>query len=143
MSRLAEQEAAEALAESADTYQYHDGYNSHTYDLGDLYCIEDFDDIDPELDEFISDQIMLYGGDPYDPDTRERFIRDPYGFEDDFDSDGDSGWGIDDPDDIELELDEFISDEIMFRGGNPYDFDTRNEFLSDPFHFGDDTDDDW
>ena len=63
-------------------------YAVHTYDLSDLYCIEDFDDIDPELDEF-------------------------------------------------------ISDEIMFRGGNPYDFDTRNEFLSDPFHFGDDTDDDW
>ena len=30
----------------------------------------------------------------------------------------------------------------MFRGGNPYDPDTRNEFLSDPFDFGDDGYDD-
>lgn len=137
-------EAASALSESADAYQYNDGYNSHTYDLCDLYCIDDLDDIDPELDEFISEQIMLLGGDPSDPDTRERFIRDPFDFEDedDFDPDDDSGWDPEDLDDIDLEMDEFVSDEIMFRGGNPFDLDTRDEFLSDPFNFGDDSYDD-
>ena len=51
-------------------------------------------------------------------------------------------WDPEDLDDVDLEMDEFISDEIMFCGGNPFDLDTRDEFLSDPFNFGDDSYDD-
>lgn len=109
---LAEIEAAEAaaaLSESADTYQW----------------IHDEDDDDWDIDDL----------DDEDEDDENEYAVHTYDLCD--------LYSIDDLDDIDPELDEFISDEIMFRGGNPYDFDTRNEFLSDPFYFGDDTDDDW
>ena len=68
-------------------------------------------------------------------------------------SDGDDDW---DPDDVEesefyeppvdnededaiaLDMEEAIDDAIMFHGGNPFDWDTRSDFLDDPLSFGDD-----
>ena len=70
-------------------------------------------------------------------------------------SDGDDDW---DPDDVEesefyeppvdnededaiaLDMEEAIDDAIMFHGGNPFDWDTRSDFLDDPLGFGDDDD---
>lgn len=70
--------------------------------------------------------------------------------------DGDD-WEIEDPDDLEeeskfyeppvdnededaiaLDMEEAIDDAIMFHGGNPFDWDTRSDFLDDPLGFGDD-----
>lgn len=75
--------------------------------------------------------------------------------DDDWDSD-DDGW---DPDDLEeesefyepsvdyededaiaLDMEEAIDDAIMFHGGDPFDWDTRSDFLDDPLGFGDDDD---
>ena len=66
-------------------------------------------------------------------------------------------WEIEDPDDVEeesefyeppvdyededaiaLDMEEAIDDAIMFHGGNPFDWDTRSDFLDDPLSFGDD-----
>lgn len=66
-------------------------------------------------------------------------------------------WEIEDPDDLEeelkfyeppvdnededaiaLDMEEAIDDAIMFHGGNPFDWDTRSDFLDDPLGFGDD-----
>lgn len=68
-------------------------------------------------------------------------------------------WEIEDPDDLEeelkfyeppvdnededaiaLDMEEAIDDAIMFHGGNPFDWDTRSDFLDDPLGFGDDDD---
>lgn len=68
-------------------------------------------------------------------------------------------WEIEDPDDLEeelkfyeppvdnededaiaLDMEEAIDDAIMFHGGNPFDWDTRSDFLDDPLSFGDDDD---
>lgn len=68
-------------------------------------------------------------------------------------------WEIEDPDDVEeesefyeppvdyededaiaLDMEEAIDDAIMFHGGNPFDWDTRSDFLDDPLSFGDDDD---
>ena len=70
--------------------------------------------------------------------------------------DGDD-WEIEDPDDLEeeskfyeppvdyededaiaLDMEEAIDDAIMSHGGNPFDWDTRSDFLDDPLGFGDD-----
>lgn len=70
--------------------------------------------------------------------------------------DGDD-WEIEDPDDLEeeskfyeppvdyededaiaLDMEEAIDDAIMSHGGNPFDWDTRSDFLDDPLSFGDD-----
>lgn len=72
--------------------------------------------------------------------------------------DGDD-WEIEDPDDLEeelkfyeppvdnededaiaLDMEEAIDDAIMFHGENPFDWDTRSDFLDDPLSFGDDDD---
>ena len=78
----------------------------------------------------------------------------------DWDSDDDNDdWEIEDPDDLEeesefyeppvdyededaiaLDMEEAIDDAIMFHGGNPFDWDTRSDFLDDPLGFGDDDD---
>lgn len=66
-------------------------------------------------------------------------------------------WEIEDPDDLEeelkfyeppvdnededaiaLDMEEAIDDAIMSHGGNPFDWDTRSDFLDDPLGFGDD-----
>lgn len=68
-------------------------------------------------------------------------------------------WEIEDPDDLEeeskfyeppvdnededaiaLDMEEAIDDAIMSHGGNPFDWDTRSDFLDDPLSFGDDDD---
>lgn len=68
-------------------------------------------------------------------------------------------WEIEDPDDLEekskfyeppvddededaiaLDMEEAIDDAIMSHGGNPFDWDTRSDFLDDPLGFGDDDD---
>ena len=73
-------------------------------------------------------------------------------------SDG-GDWEIEDPDDVEeeskfyeppvdyededaiaLDMEEAIDDAIMFHGVNPFDWDTRSDFLDDPLGFGDDDD---
>ena len=44
------------------------------------------------------------------------------------------------------EDDDRIDDDIMFHGGNPFDWDTRSDYLDDPFGFGGDDGDggeDW
>ena len=46
--------------------------------------------------------------------------------------------GLDDDDSIALDMEEAIYDDIMFHGGNPFDWDTRSDYLDDPFGFGDD-----
>lgn len=43
-----------------------------------------------------------------------------------------------DEDAIALDMEEAIDDAIMFHGGNPFDWDTRSDFLDDPLSFGDD-----
>lgn len=43
-----------------------------------------------------------------------------------------------DEDAIALDMEESIDDAIMFHGGNPFDWDTRSDFLDDPLGFGDD-----
>lgn len=43
-----------------------------------------------------------------------------------------------DEDDIALDMEEAIDDAIMFYGENPFDWDTRSDFLDDPLGFGDD-----
>ena len=45
-----------------------------------------------------------------------------------------------DEDAIALDMEESIDDAIMFHGGNPFDWDTRSDFLDDPLGFGDDDD---
>ena len=45
---------------------------------------------------------------------------------------------LDDDDSIALDMEEAIDDAIMFHGGNPFDWDTRSDYLDDPFGFGDD-----
>ena len=45
-----------------------------------------------------------------------------------------------DEDAIAWDMEESIDDVIMFRGGNPFDWDTRSDFLDDPLGFGDDDD---
>lgn len=77
----------------------------------------------------------------------------------DWDPDDGDDWEIEDPDDLEeesefyeppvdyededaiaLDMEEAIDDAIMFHGGNPFDWDTRSDFLDDPLGFGDDDD---
>ena len=41
-----------------------------------------------------------------------------------------------DEDAIALDMEEAIDDAIMFHGGNPFDWDTRSDFLDDPLSFG-------
>lgn len=51
-----------------------------------------------------------------------------------------------DDDRIALDMEEAIDDDIMFHGGNPFDWDTRSDYLDDPFGFGGDDEDggeDW
>ena len=79
--------------------------------------------------------------------------------DDDWDPDDGGDWEIEDPDDLEeeskfyeppvdnededaiaLDMEEAIDDAIMFHGGNPFDWDTRSDFLDDPLSFGDDDD---
>ena len=53
---------------------------------------------------------------------------------------------LDDDDRIALDMEEAIDDDIMFHGGNPFDWDTRSDYLDDPFGFGGDDGDggeDW
>ena len=45
---------------------------------------------------------------------------------------------LDDDDSIALDMEEAIDDAIMFHGGNSFDWDTRGDYLDDPFGFGDD-----
>lgn len=33
-------------------------------------------------------------------------------------------------------MEEAIDDDIMFHGGNPFDWDIRSDYLDDPFGFG-------
>lgn len=44
---------------------------------------------------------------------------------------------LDEDDRIALDMEEAIDDDIMFHGGNPFDWDTRSDYLDDPFGFGD------
>ena len=51
-----------------------------------------------------------------------------------------------DDDRIALDMEEAIDDDIMFHSGNPFDWDTRSDYLDDPFGFGGDDGDggeDW
>ena len=51
-----------------------------------------------------------------------------------------------DDDSIALDMEEAIDDDIIFHGGNPFDWDTRSDYLDDPFGFGSDDGDggeDW
>ena len=53
---------------------------------------------------------------------------------------------LDDDDSIALGMEEAIDDDIMFHGGNPFDWDTRSDYLDNPFEFGGDDGDggeDW
>lgn len=45
---------------------------------------------------------------------------------------------LDEDDRIALDMEEAIDDDIMFHGGNPFDWETRSDYLDDPFGFGDD-----
>lgn len=45
---------------------------------------------------------------------------------------------LDEDDRIALDMEEAIDDDIMFHGGNPFDWDTRSDYLDDPFGFGSD-----
>ena len=45
---------------------------------------------------------------------------------------------LDDDDSIALDMEEAIDDDIMFHGGNPFDWDTRSDYLDNPFGFRDD-----
>lgn len=45
---------------------------------------------------------------------------------------------MDEDDRIALDMEEVIDDDIMFHGENPFDWDTRSDYLDDPFGFGDD-----
>ena len=77
--------------------------------------------------------------------------------DDDWDPDDGDDWEIEDLDDLEeesefyepsvdyededaiaLDMEEAIDDAIMFHGENPFDWDTRSDFLDDPLGFGDD-----
>lgn len=77
--------------------------------------------------------------------------------DDDWDPDDGDDWEIEDLDDLEeesefyepsvdyenedaiaLDMEEAIDDAIMFYGENPFDWDTRSDFLDDPLGFGDD-----
>lgn len=66
------------------------------------------------------------GDDDWDPDDVEEseFYEPPVDYEDE--------------DAIALDMEEAIDDAIMFHGGNPFDCDTRSDFLDDPLGFGDD-----
>ena len=51
-----------------------------------------------------------------------------------------------DDDSIALDMEEAIDDDIMFHGGNPFDWDTRSDYMDDPLGFGGDDGDggeDW
>lgn len=48
-----------------------------------------------------------------------------------------------DDDSIALDMEEAIDDDIMFHGGNPFDWDTRSDYMDDPLGFGGDDGDGW
>lgn len=89
----------------------------------------------------------------YVPDGDDDWDSDDDGWDPD---DGDD-WEIEDSDDVEeesefyespvdyededaiaLDMEKAIDDAIMFHGGDPFDWDTRSDFLDDPLGFGDD-----
>lgn len=91
----------------------------------------------------------------YVPDGDDDWDSDDDGWDPD---DGDD-WEIEDSDDVEeesefyespvdyededaiaLDMEKAIDDAIMFHGGDPFDWDTRSDFLDDPLGFGDDDD---
>lgn len=102
-------------------------------DLSDLgyvnYEEPEGDDLDEDPDE--SDLLDDYDDGNWDMeladlDAESEFYEPPTDYEDD--------------DAIALDMEEAIDDAIMFHGGNPFDWDTRSDFLNDPLGFGDDDD---
>lgn len=105
-------------------------------DFDDIDELEDMDDFD-ELDEF-DEMDEFDDADEFDDtdDLVEDWELDDRD-DDDWDDDEEDSYDWEDEDDIALEMEETIDDAIMFRGGNPFDWDTRSDYLDDPFGFGD------
>ena len=93
-------------------------------------------DLEYELDAMFDDP-----DDDFD-DIGELEDMDDFDELDEFDDAVEDSCDWEDEDDIALEMEETIDDAIMFRGGNPFDWDTRSDYLDDPFGFGDHDDGD-
>ena len=100
-------------------YGDNEDYAEHVPDDGDDWDLDD-DDWDPD------DGDDLEIEDPDDLEEESKFYEPPVDNEDE--------------DAIALDMEEAIDDAIMFHGGNPFDWDTRSDFLDDPLGFGDDDD---
>ena len=93
---------------------------------GPLEIVIDLADLDYGDNEDYADHVPD-GDDDWDPDDLEEeseFYEPPGDYEDE--------------DAIALDMEEAIDDAIMFHGGDPFDWDTRSDFLDDPLGFGDD-----
>ena len=87
--------------------------------------LDDYNDLEVEW-EPDDDSEWDADVDSDDFDAAPEFYEPPVDYEDD--------------DAIALDMEESIDDAIMFHGGNPFDWDTRSDFLDDPLGFGDDDD---
>lgn len=96
---------------------------------GPLEIVIDLADLGYGDNEDYADHVPDDGGDweiedPDDVEEESEFYEPPVDYEDE--------------DAIALDMEEAIDDAIMFHGGNPFDWDTRSDFLDDPLGFGDD-----
>ena len=122
---LTEKELQAAVNRREKQEQEMEGPLEIVIDLADLGYgdNEDYADYVPDGDDWDSDD------DDWDPDDLEEeseFYEPPVDYEDE--------------DAIALDMEEAIDDAIMFHGGDPFDWDTRSDFLDDPLGFGDDDD---
>lgn len=122
---LTEKELQAAVDRREKQEQEMEGPLEIVIDLADLGYgdNEDYADYVPDGDDWDSDD------DDWDPDDLEEeseFYEPPVDYEDE--------------DAIALDMEEAIDDAIMFHGGDPFDWDTRSDFLDDPLGFGDDDD---
>lgn len=92
---------------------------------------EDYADYVPDDDDWDSDD------DDWDPDDGDDWDSDDVEEESEF---YEPPVDYEDEDAIALDMEEAIDDAIMFHGGDPFDWDTRSDFLDDPLGFGDDDD---
>ena len=96
---------------------------------GPLEIVIDLADLGYGDNEDYADHVSDDGGDweiedPDDLEEESKFYEPPVDYEDE--------------DAIALDMEEAIDDAIMSHGGNPFDWDTRSDFLDDPLGFGDD-----
>ena len=104
---------------------YLDGYDDLDEEPDESELLDDYDDMEVEW-ESDDNSDWATDMDSADLDVESEFYEPPADYEDE--------------DAIALDMEESIDDAIMFHGGNPFDWDTRSDFVDDPLGFGDDDD---